>query len=141
MKKEYLAIFTGLGVIVNNIYNFLGVPKVTLLFLIVLDYISGFIVAGYFKNSEKTENGALSSKVGYKGLCKKMFILIFVGVGVLLDNLLNLNYVANGVCFAFISNEILSLIENAGLMGFKVPQILKDSVEVLKGKGESKIDK
>ena len=51
---------------------------VTLVIFMVIDYLSGLIVAGIFHNSRKTENGALESRAGWKGLCRKGVTLLFV---------------------------------------------------------------
>ena len=59
---------------------------VTLVIFMVIDYLSGLIVAGIFHNSRKTENGALESRAGWKGLCRKGVTLLFVLISYLLEN-------------------------------------------------------
>lgn len=58
---------------------------VTLVIFMVIDYLSGLIVAGIFHNSRKTENGALESRAGWKGLCRKGVTLLFVLIAYRLD--------------------------------------------------------
>jgi toxin secretion/phage lysis holin len=102
-----------------------------------IDFITGLIVGGVFHKSPKTDSGTLESKAGWKGLCKKGVVLFFVFIGTQLDILLSTEYIRDGICIAFIVNELLSIIENAGLMGIPVPNIIKNSIELLKGKSEN----
>lgn len=134
MNKDNLVLATGIGLVISNLVNMFGVPKLVLFAFMLLDFISGLLVAGYFKNSTKTDTGTLSSKIGYQGICKKMLILVFVTMGTLLDILLDTHYISNGVCFAFILNEVISICENAGLMGVKMPNVISSAIDVLKGK-------
>ncbi|MDR2593009.1 MAG: phage holin family protein [Chitinispirillales bacterium] len=102
-----------------------------LLIFMILDYVSGFITAAFFGNSPKSVSGKLLSSAMFKGLCKKCMILIFVIIGYKLDALLDTNYVKSMVVFAFIINELLSIIENAGRMGVPIPDVLKRAIETL----------
>ncbi len=106
----------------------------TLFICIVLDYLTGLIVAGVFKNSPKTSNGALESHTGLKGLFRKITMIIFVAVAYRLDILLNTEYIRYTVIIGFICNEVISLIENAGLMGVPIPAVLTKAIDVLKNK-------
>lgn len=108
---------------------------VTLFIFMVLDYITGMMVAGIFKKSNKTKTGKLESGAGFKGLCKKCVILIFVLVAFRLDKLLKINYITDAVVIGFIINESLSLIENAALMGVPLPRVLKKAIEILQKQG------
>ena len=106
----------------------------TLVVCIVLDYVTGLVVAGVFNNSTKTENGALESRAGLKGLFRKIMMLVFVAVAYRIDFLLNVDYVRYTVIIGFICNEVISLIENAGLMGLPIPEVIKKAVDILKNK-------
>ena len=105
-----------------------------------IDYISGIAVAGIFKKSSKTKSGALSSKYCWQGLSKKIMTLIFVGIGYQIDLLIGTTYLKDCICIAFIANELISIIENAGLMGIPIPKVLSNAVDVLKVKAKE-IDK
>ena len=94
---------------------------VTLVIFMVIDYLSGLIVAGIFHNSRKTENGALESRAGWKGLCRKGVTLLFVLIAYRLDLALGVNYIRNAVIIGFMANELISITENAGLMGIPLP--------------------
>lgn len=103
----------------------------TLLLFMVIDYISGLIVAGVFKRSNKTKSGALESKAGFKGLCRKCMVLVFVLIGARLDMLLHMTYIRDAVVIGFAVNELLSIMENAGLMGIPLPKALSEAVDIL----------
>ena len=83
----------------------------------VTDYLTGLIVAGVFKKSPKTENGALESKAGWKGLCRKGMTLLYVLVAAQLEKMTGTDIIRNAVIIGFIANEALSILENGGLMG------------------------
>ena len=94
------------------------------------DYITGVVVAAI--------NKQLSSKVGFRGLAKKLMILVFVSLGHIADM-----YVLGGtpvamsaVMLFYIANEGLSIIENAGNLGLPVPKKLKDIMVQLKKESE-----
>lgn len=108
----------------------------TLIIFMAIDYISGLILAGVFHRSSKTESGALESKAGWKGLCRKGLTLLIVVVASRLDVMLGTTFVKDAVCIAYICNEAISIIENAGLMGVPIPKAVKNAIEILKKKGE-----
>lgn len=110
----------------------------TLLIFIAIDYISGLIVAGVFHKSKKTDSGTLESRAGFKGLTRKCMILLFVLIASRLDLILGIDYCRNMVIIGFITNELISIVENAGLMGLPVPAIITNAIDVLKEKGDSK---
>lgn len=118
----------------------------TLLVFMGIDYLTGLIVAGVFHKSPKTENGALESRAGWKGLCRKGMTLLIVLIACRLDliaaSLLGTgeHFVRDAVIIAYIVNETLSIIENAGLMGIPVPKVLAKAIEVLKKKAEEETE-
>lgn len=135
MKKDML--FTAVGTAGSVIAGFFGgwsTGLTTLLILMLCDYLSGFIVAGVFKKSTKSKNGALDSSIGLKGLCKKGAMLLIVLISYRLDLTIGTSYIRDAVIIALICNEAISLIENAGLMGVPVPKALTKAIDVLKNK-------
>lgn len=108
----------------------------TLIIFMAIDYITGLLVAGVFKKSKKTKNGALESRAGFKGLCRKGVMLLIVLVACRLDIELSTTYIRDAVCIAFIANETISIIENAGLMGVPIPKAIVKAIELLKSKDE-----
>ena len=133
-------ICTALGVVGSAIASFFGgwdAGLATLLIFMGLDYISGLIVAGVFHKSNKTDTGSLESKAGWKGICRKCMTLIFVLVAYRLDLVIGTNYIRDAVIIAFIANETISLVENAGLMGLPLPAVITKAVDILQKKTES----
>jgi toxin secretion/phage lysis holin len=108
----------------------------TLVLFMCIDYLSGLIVAGVFKKSNKTESGALESKAGWKGLARKCMTLLFVLIAYRLDLLLNTAYIRDAVVIGFCANELISIVENAGLMGVAIPKPILRAIDVLKQKEE-----
>ena len=110
----------------------------TLLIFMAIDYVSGLIVAGVFHSSDKSETGALNSIACWQGLLKKGMTLIIVLVAARLDIVLGTAFVRDAVVIAYIVNETISIIENAGLMGLPVPDVIMSAIEQLQGKNEQK---
>ena len=124
------------GAAVSTIFGGWSEALTTLLICMVIDYITGLVVAGVFHNSPKTATGALESNAGLKGLFRKAAMLLFVLIGHRLDVAVGTTYIRDAVCIAFIANEVLSLVENAGLMGVPIPEVITNAIDVLKNKEE-----
>lgn len=140
MREVFYTIMLTVGSALSYFIGGVDTMFIVLCVFLVIDYISGIIVAVVFKNSSKTESGKLNSAVSFKGLCKKIFSVILVGVAHLLDNALGTNFIRGGVVVAFISNETISIIENAGLMGIPIPVVLKKAIDILQDKEEEKYE-
>lgn len=101
---------------------------------IVIDYITGVMYA----ISDKT----LSSAVGFRGICRKVLIFLLVGIA----NILDTNVIGTGsvlrtaAIFFYISNEGVSLLENAAHLGLPVPGAVKDVLEQLHNRAEKGAD-
>ena len=137
--KEFICGF--IGVITSLLVSALGgwdSAIITLTIFIVADFITGLMVASFFKKSPKSKNGTLSSAIGFKGICKKVMIYLFVVVGYRIDLMLGTDYIRNAVIIGFIVNELISLTENAGLTGVPLPSIILKSIDLLKNKGGNK---
>lgn len=109
-----------------------------LILLMGADYITGLIVAGIFHASPKTADGTLESYAGWKGLCRKGMTLLVVLIAAQLDGYLGSSFARDTVIIAYIVNELVSLIENAGLMGVPIPAVIKRMVSILKEKTDEK---
>ena len=140
MKSMILGCFGAVGSFIAYALGGWDASVITLLIFMGIDFITGLIVAGIFHKSKKTETGALESRAGWKGLIKKCITLLFVVVAVRLDLLIGCNYIRDAVCIAFILNELLSIIENAGLMGIPVPAVISKAIDVLKSKEGENIE-
>lgn len=108
----------------------------TLVLFMGIDYVSGLIVAGVFKKSTKSESGALESRAGWKGLARKGMTLLFVLIAYRLDLMLNTGYIRDAVVIGFCANELVSIVENAGLMGLPLPAPITKALEVLRSKAD-----
>lgn len=102
-----------------------------LIAFVVIDYITGVMCAAVDKK--------LSSKVGFKGICRKVLIFLLVGIA----NILDVAVIGTGsvlrtaIIFFYISNEGVSVLENAGHIGLPIPQKMKDILEQLHKSSES----
>ena len=106
-------------------------PVLALVICMGVDYVTGLIVAGVFHTSHMTAGGGLDSRVWWKGLARKFVTLLMVVVANLADILLGLHYIRDAVIAAFCSNECISILENAGLMGIRIPKVLQAALEKL----------
>lgn len=111
-----------------------------LVMFMTVDYITGMTVALVFHKSQKTKNGGASSQVGYKGIVKKVSVLLLVALAVKVDGISGTNYIRNATIFFFLGNEGLSVLENIGLMGVEFPEFLKKALEAI-GKSHNGKDK
>jgi len=102
---------------------------VALLILITLDYITGLLKAIYDKN--------LSSKIGFKGIIKKVCIFIIVAVAVIIENNFNIAGLRSLTITFFAVNEALSLLENVASLGVPLPKSLTDTLQQLRGDDNS----
>lgn len=130
--KSFICTSTGvLGGFIAYLFGGWDSSIITLLTFMLADYVTGMIVAGVFHKSNKTATGNLESRAGWKGICKKFVTLIFVIVANRLDMQMGTNVIRDIVCITFITNELLSLVENAGLMGIPIPKAITEAVEIL----------
>ena len=106
-----------------------------LIAFVVIDYITGVMCA--------INDHSLSSEVGFRGTCRKVLIFLLVGIA----NILDVNVIGSGsvlrtaVIFFYISNEGVSLLENAAHLGLPVPDAIKTVLEQLHDRSEEKEDK
>jgi toxin secretion/phage lysis holin len=112
----------------------------TLVIFMAIDYITGLIVAGVFKRSGKSGTGGLESGAGWKGICKKGVALLVVLVAARLDITLGIDYCRTTVVIAYIANELISITENAGLMGVPIPEKIVKAIDILKKQTEGEED-
>ncbi|MCL2357071.1 MAG: phage holin family protein [Defluviitaleaceae bacterium] len=104
----------------------------TLLIFMAIDMITGITSAVVFKCSDKTETGRLTSRAGFKGLIKKGCCLLLIVVAVYLDAILDTGSLTrDAVIVAFCLNELISILENMGKMGIKMPAPIVNALEML----------
>ena len=136
MKKTICAIWGIAGSAIASLFGGWDAGLATLLIFMTIDYVSGLIVAGVFHTSNKTDTGALESRAGFKGLCRKGMTLLFFFFLYRLDLVIGTNYIRDAVIIAFTANETISLVENAGLMGLPLPAVITKAIDVLQKKVE-----
>ena len=136
MKETICGVIGVIGAAIASVFGGWNSALTTLLIFMCIDYISGMVVAAVFHASNKSDDGTLNSNAGWKGLAKKCMALLFVLVAHRLDLAMGTTYIKDGVTIAFIVNELLSVTENAGLMGVPIPAVVTDAIEVLKKKKE-----
>ena len=137
--KNYICTAAGMiGAAIANIFGGWSAAMSTLIIFMAIDYITGLLVAGIFRASPKSASGGLESRAGFKGLTRKGVILLFVLIGARIDLLLGTNYLKDAICIGFICNELLSIIENAGLMGIPLPSPVEQAVELLRQRSGEK---
>ena len=140
MKKIFITLIGVLGGVAVHLFGEWDAALQTLILFMAIDWITGGIILPVvFKKSPKSENGALESRAGWKGLCRKGMTLLFVLIATQLDLLAGTSYLRDAVCIAFIANEALSIVENAGLMGVPLPEVLRKAIDVLQKKSADAI--
>ena len=136
MKELIYTAIAVAGAAIASVFGGWTSAMTTLLIFMAVDYITGLVVAGVFHASKKSEGGGLESRAGWKGLCRKGVTLLIVLIAARIDILLGTTYFRDGTAIAFVANEALSIIENAGLMGVPIPGPIRKAIEILKNKSE-----
>lgn len=137
MKSNmFMGIVGAVGGFIASLFGGWNAALTTLVIFMGVDYVTGLIVAGVFHNSGKTENGALESRAGWKGLCRKGMTLLIVMIACRLDMMMETNFVRDAVVIGYVVNETISIIENAGLMGLPIPGVISKAIDILKNKAE-----
>ena len=142
MNIEKTTFLTAVGAFVTALIGEWDGALITLLLFMAADWITGLTVAGVFHRSPKSTNGALESRIGLKGLCRKGAMLLIVLVAYRLDLMAGLHGVLRTAAIvALVCNEALSILENVGLMGVKYPAIIDKVIKQLLGaNGTTKSD-
>ena len=133
--KAIICVAGGLaGAAITSIWGGWTEAMTILCILMGIDYIAGVLVAAVWHRSPKTQTGGLESLAGLKGLIRKIFILALVAVAHMIDRLIGTNYIRDAVAIAFSLNEVISILENAGLMGIPIPKVMQKGLELLRQK-------
>ena len=125
-----------LGGMISAAFGGWSTGMAALMICMAVDYITGLAVAGVFHASTKSANGALESRAGWKGLCRKGMTLLMVLIAAQLDLVIGVDFIRDAVAIAYIANEVLSITENAGLMGVPMPAAIVRAIEVLQSRAE-----
>lgn len=131
MKEFICAAIAGTGTFLTFIFGDWDVALQCLVIAIAIDYISGIIKA--FINKD------LSSKIGLKGLLKKVGVLLIVALATLIDRITGESgAVRTLVIYYFVANEGLSVVENLGEAGLPIPDVIKKALRSLKSQSKEK---
>lgn len=133
MKQIWAGIQTAFTALGGFIGWFLGGADgfmYALIAFVVIDYITGVLCA--------IADKSLSSEVGFKGICRKVLIFVLVGIGNIIDVYVlgDSSVLRTAVIFFYLSNEGVSLLENASRLGLPIPDKLKDVLSQLHDKGD-----
>lgn len=126
IKLGLTAFITWIGWLVGGFDTMM----ITLLLFMVIDYLSG-VMCGI-------SNKKLSSEIGFKGIFKKVMIILLVGVSNLLGLALGVEGLRYIIISFYLANEGISIVENASILGLPVPQKVKDVLEQLKNTSNEK---
>jgi len=119
------------GAIASYAYGGWSALLSILLTFVAMDYISGVLAAA--------KEGKLNSNIGLWGIARKVSIFVVVAIAHLVDTALGESHLfRDAAIFFYLANEVLSITENLGRLGAPIPGIIKQAVEVLRGKGELK---
>lgn len=136
LKNIVLVTISAIGGLIVEFLGGVDTMLIALVMFMVVDYVTGLAVAMIFHKSKKTEGGGASSKEGFKGIVKKICILLLVGLAHEIDVIVGADYIRSITIMFFVANEGLSVLENAGLMGVKYPAFLVKALEILRDKAE-----
>lgn len=134
VKTTVLTVIGVIGSFIAKLFGGWTSDLVTLVIMMAIDFIMGLLIAAVWKKSVKSENGALSSWSAWKGLCRKCTSLLFVLIAHRLDKVLGLDYIRTAVIIGFIANELISIVENAGIMGVPISPVIAKAIDILKNK-------
>lgn len=125
-KEVFSTAIAGGGTFLTWLFGAWDTALAVLIAFMVLDYVTGLLRGAI--------NKELSSDVGFKGLARKMVILIVLIVAVALDRLSNTGtwVFRTLICYFYIANEGISILENSASLGLPVPDKLKDMLIQLK---------
>ena len=131
MEKYFNALVAGVATFFTYVFGSWDLALQVLIVFMILDYGTGVLYA--FLNNQ------LNSEVGFKGLVKKMMILVVLIIGVMVDRILGTgNWVFRTlVAYFYIANEGISLLENVGNIGIPIPNKLRNALEQLNKDEES----
>lgn len=130
--KNWISTAAGMvGGMIASIYGGWSVTLQVLFWFMAFDYVTGLLVAGLFHASPKSGHGGLESRAGWKGLARKIVTMMLVLMAHEIDLLLGIHYIRDAAAIGFCTNEALSIIENAGLMGIPIPKAITGAIDQL----------
>lgn len=129
-KNLIQIIFSGIATGLSFLFGGIDKALIVLLIVIISDYITGLLKARV--------KGNIDSKVGRKGIVKKIGCLIYVVLAVCIDYLMgDTGAIRTLIIYFFVANEGISIVENLGAIGLPLPKFLLDKLEQLKGDADN----
>ena len=124
--ERFNLLIAGIGTFLTWLFGAWDIALMVLVCFMVLDYLTGLIKAYLTKK--------LSSNIGLHGIARKSVILIVLIMSVMLDRILNSGtwVFRSLVCYFYIANEGLSILENCSVIGLPIPQKIQEALEQLK---------
>lgn len=120
-----------IGGVVGYIFGGFDVLIQVLMGFVIADYVTGLLCAGY--------HGKLNSKIGFKGIAKKLAIFILIAIAHLADSVVgDKSLIRDAVIFFYLANELISILENISRMDLGIPEQLKNLVDVFKNHANEK---
>lgn len=142
MNEKMIAVCAAVGAVGSAVASALGGWDNAVLALIIfmgIDFATGLACAIFWNRSNKSENGALSSKACWQGIIKKICTILLVVCAHYADVLLGCDYIRNAVVIALCASELISICENMALMGVlpePVKKLFDKIIDVMKNKGD-----
>ena len=131
IKESIQVLFAAACTLFSYLLGALDAPLMVLLTFMVFDYLTGLMCG--------VESKTLSSAVGFKGILKKVSILLILSIGVMLDNLISGGQplFKTMICYFYISNEGISILENISKLGVPLPAKLMQTLEQIQEKEDA----
>ena len=139
-KVTIITVIGAMGGFIANLFGGWTSDMQTLLIFMGIDIVMGLLIAAFWKKSEKSETGTLNSTSMAKGLIRKGVYLLIILVAYRLDLAMGVEYIRTAVIIAFIVNEVISIIENAGIMGVPIPSVIRKAIDVLRQRSDGDIN-
>lgn len=125
MEQYFKPIFVWCSAILSHLTGGSTVLLQTLIIFVALDYVTGLLASAV--------NGKLSSRVGRRGIAKKVLVFSMVATAHLLDTLIgNGHLMRDGTIVFYLCNEAISILENSGRVGLPIPTKMRQAIEILK---------
>ena len=138
--KKVAEVLAAIGGAIVSFFTTMPPLVYILIGVMSIDFITG-LICGMLGKSKKTENGFLASHEAFRGLMKKMLIILVVVLAAALDYAVSVSAgiqfeaVMGAACLWFIASEGLSILENVASMGVPVPKIMLNLREIMRAKG------
>lgn len=136
IRTTILAFLSAAGACITHALGGWDITLQVLTGFLIADYLTGLLLAAVFHNSPKTDRGTLSSAAGFRGIVRKCAVLLLVLLAAMLDRATGSTYIRTTLCYFFIANEGISILENLGLMGVPYPSFLRNMLEAVRQRSD-----